>query len=310
MQSAITIGNFDGVHLGHRRLIRRVVALAREHGWTPALLTFDPHPTTVVAPQRAPRLLTTIPDRVELIRAAGIQHIEILPFTREISQLSPEEFVTQILVQKLGAKAVVIGHNFRFGNRAAGDVTTLRQLGIKYGFTTEVCPPVRSRSRDISSSEIRSLLQAGQVSRACRMLGRPYALQGEVVHGHGVGSSKTVPTLNLSTSAEVLPATGVYITRTRELSDAPRNWNSITNVGFRPTFGGDSALSIETFLLDPLAGATPSRIAVHFLRRVRDEKKFENAEALKTQILRDVARAQSYFRRMTRARARSQPLNA
>ncbi|HLJ48059.1 MAG TPA: bifunctional riboflavin kinase/FAD synthetase [Bryobacteraceae bacterium] len=297
LAAAVTIGNFDGVHIGHRRLIRRVAEIAREHGWTPALLTFNPHPTRIVAPERAPKLLTTAERRNELARSEGIERIEVLPFTKELSQLTPEEFVKRILVDNLRAKAVVVGDNFRFGNRAAGNVATLRELGKKYGFETEVCHGVKTHGRAISSSEIRRLIQSGLVSRACRMLGRPYALDGEVVSGHGIGSSKTVPTLNLATLAEVLPKPGVFITRTRDLDNA-RKWNSITNVGYRPTFGGDDHLSIETFLLDPLTGETPRRISVEFLKRIRDEKKFDDAEALKAQILRDVARAQTYFRRI------------
>jgi riboflavin kinase/FMN adenylyltransferase len=193
-----------------------------------------------------------------------------------------------------------VGSNFRFGNRAEGDVAKLSELGVKYGFTTEVCEAVESRGTIVSSSEIRRLVQAGLVSRACRMLGRPYALEGDVVHGRGVGSTKTVPTLNLATGAEILPSAGVYITCTAEL-DGARRWRSITNAGYRPTFGG-SDFSIETFLLDPLAGETPRRIRVELLKRLRDERKFESAEALKAQILSDVGRAEKYFRRLERVR--------
>ena len=189
-----------------------------------------------------------------------------------------------------------MGDNFRFGHRAAGDARILQELGQKYRFETEIVPAVTFRGRVISSSEIRGLIEAGDVSLACRMLGRPYALQGKIVRGHGVGSKQTVPTLNLETSAEVLPKTGVYVTRTRDLESA-REWPSITNVGYRPTFNGHG-LTIETYLLAEVGGPSPSEIAVQFLRRVRDERKFENPEALKAQILRDVSRAQVYFRRL------------
>jgi riboflavin kinase / FMN adenylyltransferase len=293
---AITIGNFDGVHQGHREIMRRVIGIAREHGWKSAVLTFDPHPTKLVAPARAPRLLTTPEQRARLIEELGIDEILILPFTAEIAKLTPEEFVRSILAGKLKARAVLVGDNFRFGHKAAGDAGTLIELGRKYGFEVEITGTITWRNRVISSSEIRRLIEAGEVFRACRMLGRPYTLEGVVVRGEGVGSKQTVPTLNLETQAEVLPKTGVYITRTHD-KERTREWPSITNVGYRPTFDGQR-LTIETYLLAALEGDTPADIAVEFLRRVRDERKFEDAAALKAQILRDVARAQAYFRRL------------
>lgn len=294
---AITVGNFDGVHAGHRKILRRVVALAREEGWRAAALTFDPHPTKLLAPASAPRLLTTLDERARMILEQGIDQILILPFTMEVAALTPEEFVREILVDKLGVRAVLVGANFHFGKRAAGDAASLEQLGERYNFETDILPPVVWRKRMISSSEIRRLVAAGDVSTACRMLNRPHSLDGAVVHGEGIGSKQTVPTLNLDTKAEVVPKDGVYVTRTRE-SRSSREWPSITNVGYRPTFDGQRR-SIETYLLSALDGPPPREISVEFLRRVRDERKFETPEALKAQILRDVARAQAYFRRLS-----------
>jgi len=294
---AITVGNFDGVHAGHRKILRRVVALAREEGWRAAALTFDPHPTKLLAPASAPRLLTTLDERARMILEQGIDQILILPFTMEVAALTPEEFVREILVDKLGVRAVLVGANFHFGKRAAGDAASLEQLGERYNFETDILPPVVWRKRMISSSEIRRLVAAGDVSTACRMLNRPHSLDGAVVHGEGIGSKQTVPTLNLDTKAEVVPKDGVYVTRTRE-SRSSREWPSITNVGYRPTFDGQRR-SIETYLLSALDGPPPGEISVEFLRRVRDERKFETPEALKAQILRDVARAQAYFRRLS-----------
>jgi riboflavin kinase / FMN adenylyltransferase len=291
---AITIGNFDGVHRGHRQILRRVAALARQEDWKSAVLTFHPHPSKLVAPASAPRLLTTLEERAQIILEQGIDEILVLPFTPEIAALGPEDFVREILVDKLKARAVLVGANFHFGKRAAGDAGALEELGERYSFETDIIVPVVWRKRVISSSEIRRSIESGDVSVACRMLGRPYALRGAVVAGEGRGSKQTVPTLNLDTEAEVVPKNGVYITRTR--GDG-REWPSITNIGFRPTFDGHGR-TIETYLLAPLDGATPNQIAVEFLRRVRDERKFENAEALKEQILRDVNRAQAYFRRL------------
>lgn len=296
--SALTIGNFDGVHAGHREILRRVVELARERGWKPSVLTFDPHPVRIVAPERAPRLLTTPEERARLMREAGIEQVLILPFTRELAGFSPERFVREIVVERLEARAVLVGDNFRFGHEHAGDTRLLEELGRREGFLVEAVPPIRMRGRAVSSSEVRRLIEAGNVALAARLLARPCALAGEVAPGQGIGSKQTVPTLNLATAAEVLPARGVYITRTTD-TVAGRRWNSVTNIGTRPTFGGDS-VTVETFLLDPLEGASPRAIRVEFLRRLREERRFEDAAALKRQILRDAGRAQTYFRRVAR----------
>jgi riboflavin kinase/FMN adenylyltransferase len=295
---AVTVGNFDGLHAGHRRIMRRVVEIAREHRWKPGVLTFDPHPTRIVAPSRSPRLLTTTDERARLMGAEGIEEVVVLPFNTELSRLTPEMFVEQILVARLRAKAVLVGENFRFGAGQAGDTATLQRLGKTYGFLTEIVMGVKRHGQMVSSSGIRRLLQAGKVSLAARLLERPYSVEGDIVSGHGVGSKQTVPTLNLETTAEVIPADGVYATRTYDL-DSSRAWDSITNIGMRPTFAGDRR-TIETFLLDPFDGNAPRRIRLEFFRRLRDERKFESAEALRSQILRDVGRANALFRRYKR----------
>lgn len=292
---AITIGAFDGIHLGHRLLFESVQSIAAVRGLQPAVLTFDPHPATIVAPSRAPKLITTLDERRRLIAALGIREVHVLPFTPALSLLTPEQFVRQVLLDQLQTKAVIVGANFRFGHQQAGHIDDLERLGEQFDFTVHAAPVLAWRGRKVSSTVIRQAIAAGHISLANRMLGRPYPLRGAVVSGHGIGSKQTVPTLNLDTPAELLPAHGVYITRTRDL-DAARTWNSITNVGLRPTFSGDS-LSIETFLLDPFDGHTPASIEVQFLRRVREERKFPSPEALKAQILSDVSRAQTYFRR-------------
>jgi riboflavin kinase / FMN adenylyltransferase len=293
---ALTIGNFDGVHLGHRRILRRVVEIARERGWKSAALTFDPHPTRVVAPERTPPLLSLPERRAGWMAEEGVEQVLILPFTAELAARSPREFAVDLVAGRLGARAVLVGEDFRFGRAQAGDVTALTELGSEAGFETEIVGAVTCRGRTVSSSAIRELLPAGRVSLAARVLGREYALEGEVVGGFGIGSKETVPTLNLSTAAEIVPAAGVYATRTRDLDDG-REWNSITNVGYRPTFGGE-ALTIETYLLSPFDGRTPARIGVAFLRRMREERKFASAAELKERILKDVRAAQAYFRRV------------
>jgi riboflavin kinase/FMN adenylyltransferase len=298
--TAVTIGNFDGVHIGHRHLLREVVEAAKKVGATPAVLTFDPHPSKVVAPERTPRLLSTMDERRAWMAAAGIEDVTVLPFTKDIARLTPEEFVRDIVVGKLGAKVVLVGENFRFGHKQSGDMATLIALGEKYGFEVRHAESVMCRGQVVSSSAIRKFIETGDVGMAWRYLGRPYSIMGDVVHGRGVGSKKTVPTINITTEAEVLPATGVYVTRTLEMGTG-RRWNSISNVGYRPTFESEKPeLSIETFLLDPLFGDTPQRIVLAFLHRVRDEKKFESPDLLKAQIFRDVKQAKSFFRLATK----------
>ena len=301
--SALTIGNFDGVHAGHREILRRVVELAHERGWKPSVLTFDPHPARIVAPERAPRLLTTLEERALLMRDAGIEQVLILPFTRELAAFSPERFVREIVVARLEARAVLVGDNFRFGHDHAGATRLLAELGRQHGFLVEAVPAIRMRGRVVSSSAVRRLVEEGNVALAGRLLGRPVALAGEVVAGQGIGSKQTVPTLTLAPAAEVLPASGVYVTRTTDPASG-RRWPSVTNIGTRPTFGGES-VTVETFLLVPLERASPRSIRVEFLRRLREERRFEDAAALKRQILGDVGRAQSYFRRLSRRAAAS-----
>jgi riboflavin kinase/FMN adenylyltransferase len=290
--SAVTIGNFDGVHLGHRELMRRLLG----RGAKPSVVTFHPHPTSVVALERAPRLMSTLEQRIEWMREAGVEQVLAVPFDIEFSRLSPPEFARLVLAESAGARLVVVGDNFRFGHRQAGDTALLAELGVAHGFRTETVAPISWRGRVVSSTAIRNAVEGGGVGLALRMLGRPYSLEGVVVRGHGVGSTQTVSTLNLATDAVVLPLRGVYVTRVRDL-DTGRRWPSITNVGFRPTFGGD-ALTIESHVVEGYADPAPERIAVDFLHRVREERKFDDAAALKAQILRDVGRARAWWRRV------------
>jgi riboflavin kinase/FMN adenylyltransferase len=296
--SIVTIGNFDGVHVGHRQIMRHVVALARERGSIPTVLTFDPHPARVLAPERAPKLLMTMGQRLRGMEAEGIEAVFSIPFSIEFAKWTPEEFVERILAGALNARVVLVGEDFRFGYRQEGNLDTLRELGERCGFTLEAVPGIVRRGERISSTMIRKLVAEGAMSRACRILGAPFALEGVVVRGRGIGSKQTVPTLNLAPWNEVLPKTGVYVTRTRDFSTA-RQWNSITNVGYRPTFEG-RGLTVETFLLDPLEDPHPEHIEVSFLSFVRDERRFETPEALKKQILRDAGVAGRLHRRLTK----------
>jgi len=295
---ALALGNFDGVHIGHRALIGEAIRWASARGLQPAVLTFDPHPTVVVAPDKVPLAIGTLEQRIELLEETGVTRIMVLPFTTEMARLSPEEFVSQILVNTLETKAVFVGDNFRFGYRQTGTPEVFEALGDQYGFSCFFIKPVAFRGEIVSSTVIRQFLEAGKVVRAAHLLGRCFSLRGAVVKGHGVGSKQTVPTLNLGLPPNQVVPRGVYVTETREPA-GERRWHSITNAGFRPTFGGNE-LTVETFLLDPLKGETPNRIEVAFRHFIRVERQFPNPEALKNQIFKDVGRAEVYWRRANR----------
>lgn len=226
----------------------------------------------------------------------------VLPFTKELAALTPDEFVEQILVRQLKVRAVVVGDNFRFGNKQAGDVKFLREMGMRYGFEVVVHEPVMLDGKIVSSTLIRKLVNEGQVRRAARLLGRPFALTGEVVSGTGNGKKLLFPTLNMKPEQELLPARGVYITRT-VLEGEASSHRSVTNVGVRPTFNGDG-LNVETHLLDYSGNFAPKRMEVRFWKRLREEKRFAGVEALREQIEKDIAAANRYFARLRRARSK------
>jgi riboflavin kinase / FMN adenylyltransferase len=293
---ALAIGNFDGVHLGHQALLTSVRRYASNARVATAALVFHPHPTVFVAPTRVPQMIGSLQERLGLLRAAGADRILVLPFNNDLARFSPHDFVAKILVKDLRAKAVFVGDNFRFGYQQAGTPEILEQLGRHYEFIAHFLKPVTFRGQVVSSSLVRRYLTEGRVALAARLLGRCFSLQGPVVSGHGVGSKQTVPTLNLWPAAGQLVPRGVYITETLEPSTG-RRWPSITNAGFRPTFGGDQ-LTIETFLLAPLTGPAPETIQVFFRRFLRAEQTFPDAALLKAQILKDVARAKTYWLRV------------
>jgi len=292
---ALAIGNFDGVHIGQQALVRRTVTFAEQNGLEPAVLTFDPHPTAIVAPDRVPELICTLEQRLQLLSGAGARRILVLPFTRDVARLSPEEFISRILLDCLQTRGVFVGDNFRFGYKQAGTPDVLRRLGEQCGFTSEFIHPVRYRNEVVSSSSVRQYLDSGNVSRAGRLLGHCFALEGAVVTGHGIGRKQTVPTLNLRPVPNQVTPLGIYITETSD--EIGRRWPSVTSVGTRPTFDGKE-LTIETYLLASLHDPVPRWIEVQFRRFVRPERRFPDAAALKIEILKDVARAQEYWRRI------------
>jgi riboflavin kinase/FMN adenylyltransferase len=294
--AAITIGNFDGVHLGHREILRRVVERARAENLLATVVTFDPHPLRVLRPDEAPLLLLTLEQRLAEIERLGIDAVLVLRFDAELARLSPQEFVEQIVVGTLRTKAMLLGENFRFGHRGAGDVVLLREFGREFGFEVECIDPVVCRGEIVSSSTIRRAVCEGRLIDAGRFLGRPYSLVGEVVSGSGLGRKFVVPTLNLRTAQELLPRMGVYAT---EVLVDGRKFRAVTNVGMRPTFSG-KALSVESFLFDFDQEITSGPLEVRFFSRLRDEMKFSGAEALRAQILLDAARGRRFFRLLDR----------
>jgi riboflavin kinase/FMN adenylyltransferase len=225
----------------------------------------------------------------------------VLPFTLDLARLSPEDFVTQVLVGGLHVRGILVGENFRFGHQQAGDVDLLRELGKRHGFDVHVIPPVRYEGEIVSSTVIRREIALGKVTHAGRLLGRPFVLSGEIVTGTGTGRRFTFPTLNLAPEQELLPARGVYVTRTL-LEGETKSRRSVTNVGLRPTFNG-SSLSVETHLLDYSGEVSAKRIEVHFWKRLREEKKFAGPEELRDQIARDIASANRFFSRLRRFRS-------
>jgi riboflavin kinase/FMN adenylyltransferase len=300
--SVIAIGNFDGIHLGHQRLLQHCIGLERESGAVATALTFEPLPQKVLRPESAPLRISTNEQRLEWFAALGMEAAVVVPFTMELSRLAPEDFVDEILVRQLQVRAVVVGDNFRFGHKQAGDVKFLRELGMRDGFDVIVHEPVIVDRKIVSSTVIRKLIAEGDVTRAARMLGRAFALTGEVVPGTGTGRKFTFPTLNLKAEQELLPARGVYITRT-VMEGEPSSHRSVTNVGMRPTFNG-TGLTVETHLLDYSGNFSPKRIEVRFWKKLREEKKFAGPEELKAQIAKDIARANGFFARLRRERAK------
>lgn len=294
-RTVVAIGNFDGVHLGHRKILRGVLERARGEGTLATVLTFYPHPARVLRPSTAPALLSTLDQRIAAFDAMGIDAALVLRFDEELSQVSAEEFARRFLVETLRATAVLVGQNFRFGHRQAGDVKLLSAIGAECGFEVGVVEPVTVHGVVISSSAIRKAVREGRMEDAAKFLGRAFSLDGEIRPGTGTGRKLVVPTLNLATEQELLPENGVYAT---EVIIAGRRFPAATNIGVRPTFDG-TRLAIESHLVDFSEQLTCGRMEVQFRMRLRDERKFASVDALRDQVVRDIERARQYFRDVT-----------
>ena len=292
----LALGNFDGVHRGHRKILERVRRVAGEHGATPVVMTFDPHPPRIVRPDKAPPLLMTKAQKLDALADAGLQGVAIVRFTPELSRWDPETFVRTVLVEWLHVSEVWVGANFLFGHDRAGNFSMLRTLGARYGFKAEKIDPVRYKDFVVSSTRIRRLISEGRIDEAGALLGHQYYVDGTVMQGDQRGRTIGFPTANLCTENELLPPDGVYATTTR-IAGVVRA--SVTNIGTRPTVDDSGRTTVETHIFNTDRDLYGASIRVGFVQRLRDERRFESLDALKAQIAADCDRARALFDRLS-----------
>lgn len=291
--TVLTLGVFDGLHIGHQQIMQTVVMRAKSVGAVPTAITFDPHPRVVLHPETAPPLLQTLDQRLANLEVLGIEQAIVVAFDADFASQPAEVFLTKVVQERLQAREVYLGEGFAFGKGRGGNIELLRKMADELGFVADEVPEVRLRGQRVSSSVIRKLLDAGRINLARRMLGRPYGVEGVIIRGDRRGHTIGFPTANLKPHNRVIPRFGVYATAT--LIDGI--WRkSITNIGVRPTFESDSAPSIETFVFDFDGDLYGDVLRVRFLHRIRDERKFNGIDELKAQIERDSKTARNYFR--------------
>lgn len=294
----VTIGNFDGVHLGHRRILETVVEHSRESGRPSVAITFEPHPLAVLRPDHAPRRIQTLRQKEEAIEAIGIQTLLVIPFTRDFSLMEPEEFVRGFLGERLGASELVLGHHFAFGRAKRGDLALLKRLGPECGFTASGVDEVLVGGEPVSSTRIRDAISGDRIRDANAMLGREFLLDGIVSKGDRVGRKIGYPTINLSPENDLVPGDGVYVTRI-EISSFGRRFDCVTNIGRRPTVYEDFATTIETYVLDFSSDVYGEKVRLFFHERLREERTFSSMMALTEQIGRDIESTREYFQKLT-----------
>ena len=300
--AVVTLGNFDGVHLGHREIFRSVVKTAKRIAGTSIVCTFEPHPLKVLAPQNAPRLINTPVERERLIEASCIDVLIILPFNQELAALSPHDFVQTILLDTIGLKHLVVGYDYAFGRGRSGNISFLRQQGAVHGFVVDIFGPVQKDGKVLSSTRVRQAVLSGKVDEAVNLLGRQFNLEGVVVHGDGRGHTLGFATANIVTEKELLPHCGVYAAIVRHVGRCATEhvgidcvageYHAVVNVGKKPTFG-EHELTIEAHLLDVESDFYAERLRIYFVQRLRDEITFPNKEALCTAITDDVQTARA-----------------
>lgn len=292
--TVMTLGVFDGLHLGHQLIMQTVVERARAIGAVPTVITFEPHPRAVLHPESAPPLLQTFDQKIEALGVLGIEQTIVIHFDQAFAQIRAQDFLSDVVVDRLQAKEIYLGRGFAFGHNREGNIELVRQVSTRLGFRADEVPEVRVRGRRASSSRIRELLQDGEVNLARRMLGRPYGVEGRVVRGDGRGAQIGFPTANLHPQNRVIPRGGVYVTAT--LIDS--KWRrSVTNIGTRPTFDTAAETSVETFIMNWSGDLYGDVVRVRFLHRLRDEKRFDSVDELRAQIKSDVALAETFFDR-------------
>jgi riboflavin kinase/FMN adenylyltransferase len=292
----LALGNFDGLHRGHLKIIERVRRGAAEHGGTPMAMTFDPHPSRVVRPDKAPTLLMTKEQRLEALEHAGIKAVAVVRFTTELSQWDPEMFVRTVLVEWLRVSEVWVGANFLFGHDRGGNFSTLRTLGQRYGFRADKIDPVRYKEFVVSSTRVRRLVAEGRMDEAGALLGHQYYIDGVVVEGKRRGRELGFPTANLKTDNELLPPNGVYATTTTIDGIVHP---SISNIGLRPTFGDTTKTMIEAYVMGFDGDLYGRPVRLGFVQRLRDERKFEDVDALRAQMEADRRRAERLFAQLS-----------
>ncbi|HET6143273.1 MAG TPA: bifunctional riboflavin kinase/FAD synthetase [Candidatus Acidoferrales bacterium] len=290
-RTVVAVGTFDGLHVGHCRILESVRKRARAAGQIGTVVTFDPHPMRLLLPNRAPFLIQTMSQRLAGLEELGLDAALVLRFDHALSMVSAEEFIERFLVNGLHASAILVGENFRFGHRGAGDVRLLGEFGKRFGFDVQIIPPVQVAGKIVSSTAIRSEVATGNVAAAIQLLGRPFSLTGEIQSGEGRGRTILFPTLNLAPEQELLPKLGVYMTET-SLNGA--TYSAVTNVGTRPTFDG-SDVRVESHLFGFDETVVSGRMELRFLQRIRDERKFSGVDALKKQIAADIETARKYL---------------
>lgn len=288
---AIALGNFDGIHLGHQSLLKKVIDLSKVYNIKSSVFTFKQHTLEILNPEKKPNLIMTIRKKTEVFRQFNLDYAIFFNFNKDFSQLSPEDYVREILLKKLKAKIVVVGNNYRFGYKGFGDVELLYKNSKKYDFILKVIDPVKVDGKVVSSSYIRKLIRSGEIETANKCLGRAFSLEGIVIEGKRIGRKIGFPTANLKINENVIvPKVGVYITRIKIFNQC---YLGVTNVGFNPTFGNNN-MSIESYIIDFANEIYDEFIEVEFIKRIRDEVKFNDIESLKNQLLKDVAYAKSF----------------
>ena len=308
-RSVLAIGNFDGVHRGHQAIIRKVRESARAHGAHAIAVTFDPHPGRVLRPGLPMRLITPLPVRLDLLSQTGLDATVVIPFTEEFSRLTAHDFAARVLSESLRAIEVHEGDTFRFGHGAHAGTKELEEFGRELGFSVIAQPALTVRGIPVSSSRVRQCISAGDMTATRALLGHVFSIRSTPARGRGIGTRLTVPTINLAPYSELLPANGVYVTRLMVGSGSETQiFQSVTNAGNRPTFGEDS-YAVESHLLDfrPVDLTPDTPLELCFLKRIRAEQRFDSPEALKAQILRDVAYARRYHRLAAALTTSAQP---